>query len=70
MGDLTRYVLDRVDMFSRRLTVRLLVHEAGRPFGCRDRRAVDEIVALTRVEGNGLRDMIIVVVQSEPFAPR
>ncbi len=68
--DLKRYVLDRIDMFSRCLTEKLLVYASGRPLGFRDRRAVDAIVASTRAERNGFRDLIVAVTQSESFSTR
>lgn len=68
--DLKRYVLDRINMFSRCLTEKLLVYATGRPLGFRDRRAAEEIVSATRAQGNGFRDLIVAVVQSESFATR
>ena len=68
--DLKRYVLDRIDIFGQCLTEKLLVYATGRPLGFRDRRAADEIVAATMAQGDGFRDLIVAVVQSEPFATR
>lgn len=68
--DLKRYVLGRVDMFTRCLTEKLLVYATGRPLGFRDRRAADKIVASTKAQGIGFRDLIVAVGQSEPFAKR
>jgi hypothetical protein len=65
--DLKRYVLDRMDMFSRCLTEKLLTYATGRRLGFGDRRAVNQIVADVRQEGNGFRDLILAVVQSESF---
>lgn len=68
--DLRRYVLDHIDVFSRCLAGKLLVYATGRPLRFPDRLAVSEIVASTRANGNGFRDMIVAVTLSEAFATR
>lgn len=68
--DLKRYVLDHIDMFSKCLTGKLLVYATGRSLGFRDRLAVEGIVTSTREQGNGFRDLIVGVVQSEAFSTR
>ena len=68
--DLKRYVLDRLDVFSRCLAGKLLVYATGRPLGFRDSQSAAEIVASARANGNGFRDMIVAVTQSEAFATR
>ena len=67
---LKRYVLDRIDMFSRCLTEKLLVYATGRPLSFGDRRVAERIVASTAQHGNGFRDLIVAVVQSESFATK
>ncbi len=64
---LKRYVLENIDMFSRCLTEKLLVYSTGRPLTFGDRKVVDKIVADVKVTGNGFRDLIVAVVQSESF---
>ena len=68
--DLKRYVLDRIEMFSASLTEKLLVYATGRPLSFHDRRAVDRIVTSVAQGGNGFRDLIVALVQSESFATR
>ena len=65
--DLKRYMLNRMDMFSRCLIEKLLTYGTGRRLGFGDRRVVNQIVAHVRQEGNGFRDLILAVVQSESF---
>lgn len=68
--DLKRYVLERIDMFSGCLTRKLMVYATGRPLGFADRAVADRIVASTKARGNGFRDLIIGVVQSDSFRTR
>ncbi len=68
--DLKRYVLDRLDMFSRCLTEKLLIYAAGRPLTYGDRKVVDRIVADMETRGRGFRDLIAAVVLSESFRTR
>ena len=68
--DLKRYILERIDVFSRCLTEKLMVYGTGRPLSYGDGRAADEIVALTAERGNGFRDLVVNVVQSEAFHTR
>ena len=68
--DLKRYLLERIDVFSRCLTEKLMVYATGRPLSYGDGRVADEIVALTAEQGNGFRGLIVNVVQSEAFNTR
>ncbi len=68
--DLKRYVLDRLDMFSRCLTEKLLIYAAGRPLTYGDRRVVERIVADMETRRQGFRDLIAAVVLSESFRTR
>ena len=68
--DLKRYILERIDVFSRCLTEKLMVYGTGRPLSYGDGRVADEIVALTAEQGNGFRDLVVNVVQSEAFHTR
>ena len=67
---LKRYVLENMDLFSRCLARKLLVYATGRPLGFRDRRAADAIAATAVARGNGFRDVVVAVVQSEAFRIR
>jgi len=68
--DLKRHLLERIDMFSRCLTEKLMVYGTGRPLSYGDGRVADEIVAMTAEQGNGFRDLVVNVVQSEAFNTR
>ncbi len=65
--DLKRYVLDNIDMFSRGLTEKLLVYATGRPPSFGDNRVIDQLVADIKANGNGFRDLVVALVQSESF---
>ena len=65
--DLKRYLLDHIDMFSHGLTEKLLVYSTGRPPSFGDDRVIDQIVADIKAKGNGFRDLIVAVVESEAF---
>lgn len=70
MTDLKRYVLERIDMFSDCLTRKLMVYATGRPLGFADRVVANRIVASTKARGNGFRDLLIGIVQSDSFRTR
>ncbi len=57
----------RVDQFARCLTEKLLSYATGRILETADRPDVDRIVAEAKAKGHGLEDLILLVVQSEPF---
>ena len=63
--DLKRYVIERIDLFSRCLTEKLMVYATGRRLGFGDRRVVMDVVG--EVKGKGLRDLIVEIVDSESF---
>jgi hypothetical protein len=65
--DLKRYVIERIDLFSRCLTEKLMVYGTGRRLGFGDRRVVDEVVEKAKGKGKGLRDLIVAIVDSESF---
>ena len=67
---LKRYVLDRIEMFSACLAEKLLVYATGRAPSFHDRRTVDRIATSAAQGGNGFRDLIVALVQSESFATR
>ncbi len=67
---LKRHVLERLDLFSRCLSRKLLVYATGRSPGYRDRRAVEEIVASTSTGGSGFQDLVVAITQSESFGVR
>jgi len=60
-------LLERKDEFAAALTSKLLAYGLGREVGFSDRPAITKIVADTRGDGNGLRDLIHAITQSETF---
>jgi hypothetical protein len=57
----------RTDQFARCLTEKLLTYSLGRTLTTADRLHVARIVAEARSRGYGLRDLVLLVVQSKPF---
>jgi hypothetical protein len=56
--------------FTRMLTERLLVYACGRKFDAGDRLQVEGIAGKVAARGNGLRDLVELVVESEAFRRR
>lgn len=57
----------RTDQFARCLTEKLLAYSLGRTLEPFDRPHVNRIVATAKAKGYGLRDLVLLVAQSEPF---
>lgn len=66
--DFKKLLLGRKELFARALTTKLLAYSLGRHIGLSDRPHVDRIVAELEARGNGFRDLIKLVVVSEPFS--
>ena len=67
VGDLKHYVFENSHLFARCLTEKLLVYATGRPQKFADQRVIDLIVRRTKEKGNGFRDLVEAVVESESF---
>jgi hypothetical protein len=65
--DFKKLLLQRKDLFARALTQKLLSYSVGRSVELSDRPHIDQIVASLNSKGDGLRDLIKLVVLSEPF---
>jgi hypothetical protein len=57
----------RQDQFTRCLTEKLLAYSTGRVLELADRSHVNRIVEEAKAKGYGLKDLVLLVVQSEPF---
>ena len=57
----------RLDQFAHCLTEKLLSYSLGRTLTAADRPHVSRIVAEARAQGYGLRDLVLLVVRSQPF---
>ena len=66
--DLKRYLTENIDIFSRCVTSKLLVYATGRPMNFGDGRVIDQIVSDVKSDGNGFRDLVVAIVQSDAFA--
>jgi hypothetical protein len=67
VADFKKLLLARKDQFARALTSKLLAYSLGRHVGLSDRPNVDRIVVSLNERGGGFRDLIKLVVTSEPF---
>jgi hypothetical protein len=62
-----KLMLDRTEQFNRCLTEKLLTYALGRELEIGDRPATDKILAELAEKKGGLRDLIRLVILSEPF---
>ena len=62
-----KLMVDRTEQFNRCLTEKLLTYALGRELEIGDRPATDQILAELNAKNGGLRDLIRLVVLSEPF---
>ena len=68
MQGLKEYLLtNRQDQFIRALTHKLISYALGRPLTFGDRSQVEQITADLRKQGDGLRDLVILIVKSDMF---
>ncbi len=68
MAGLKEYLLaNRQDQFARAMTHKLAAYALGRPLTFGDRAQVDGITAKLREQGDGLQDLIILIVKSDLF---
>ena len=55
------------DQFARCLTEKLLAYSTGRTLEAADDEQVSRIVAALKQRGGGFRDLVMLVIESEPF---
>jgi mono/diheme cytochrome c family protein len=68
MDGLKRYLLtDRQDQFARAMVHKLTAYGLGRPLTFGDRAEIDRLTAQFRRRGDGLRDLIVLIVGSPLF---
>jgi hypothetical protein len=70
MADIIEFkkmLMSRKQQVARCLTEKMLAYSSGRILEPTDRGEVDKIVAKLKAKGNGLRDLIHLVSQSEVF---
>ena len=68
LAELKPLLLEREDQFARGLVESMLTYALGRELEITDRPSVDKIVSELAKRGNGLRDLVRLVVSSEAFA--
>lgn len=60
-------IINRQGQFTRNLTEKLMTYALGRELGINDRPAIDRILAELEDRDGGLRDLVRLIVLSEPF---
>ena len=68
LAELKPLLLKRENQFARGLAEKVLTYALGRELEITDRPSVDKIVSELAKRGNGLRDLVRLVVLSEAFA--
>ena len=68
MVGLKQYLLaTRQDQFAHAMTYKLAAYALGRPLTFGDRAQIDDITAELREQGDGLQDLVILIVKSDLF---
>lgn len=66
-GEFRDLMIAQSDQFSRCLTEKLMAYALGRELEVTDRPDIDEILMKLKSQGGGLRDLILLIVQSKAF---
>ena len=61
---------DRQDQFARAMVHKLSTYALGRPISFADRGEIDKMSAELKRRGNGLRDLVSIVVHSKLFSQK
>ena len=65
---LKRFLLEnRQDQFCRAITFKLATYALGRPLSFADRASIDDLTARLRNKGDGLTDLVSLIVSSDLF---
>ncbi len=67
IAELKRLLLKQKDQFAHCLTEKMLTYALGREVGFQDRPAVESIVGELAAQGDGLHDLVELIVTSEVF---
>lgn len=65
--DLKRWLVANVDQFSECLSEKLLTYATGRPPNYVERKEIEHIVESNHANGNGFKDLLLALIQSESF---
>ncbi|MGB1814532.1 MAG: DUF1585 domain-containing protein, partial [Rubripirellula sp.] len=66
-GEFRDLMIAQSDQFSRCLTEKLMAYALGRELEVTDRPDIDEILMKLKSQDGGLRDLILLIVQSKAF---
>lgn len=64
---LKQYLLDRPEQFTHCLAEKLMIYALGRRISFTDRDDIDSIVNEVSASGYGLQDLVLAIIESEPF---
>lgn len=68
--DLKRWLLANIDYFSNSFSEKLMTYATGRAPNIAERKELESIVAANKARGNGARDLVLSLIQSETFRTR
>ena len=61
------WLVDNIDLFSECLAEKLMTYATGRVPNYTEKREIEEIVRENRKNGNGFRDLVLALIESETF---
>jgi hypothetical protein len=67
VSDLKKWLLGNTNVFSECLAEKLMIYATGRKPNYAERKEIEKLVEANRENGNGFRDLILTLVQSETF---
>ena len=67
VAELKKILLSRKPQFARNLTEKLLTYATGRRMNVHDRPHIDRVVERLERDKLGLRDLVLLVVESDSF---
>ena len=71
VGGLKSYLMaDRQDQFAKAMVHKLSTYALGRPMSFADRGEIDKMADKLKERGNGLHDLVFIVIQSNLFSQK
>lgn len=64
------WLVDNIDLFSECLAEKLMIYATGRVPNYAEKREIEKIVKENRENGNGFRDLVLALIESETFRTR
>ncbi len=68
--DLKRWLVANIDHFSNSFAQKLMTYATGRAPNIAERKELESIVAANKAKGNGARDLVLALIESETFRTR